>query len=133
MESQGHDTAGNSLAGIGSCKGSVNNPVATQVRSSKVHPISLLFCSVKCPGENICIFEAYISESVVLAEGVSHLRIIAQPCLSALFKQSVKNSAATASQIRTAETLIQDHQQPWRFTCLLSTITISQSSPPQKS
>ncbi|XP_015679360.1 polypeptide N-acetylgalactosaminyltransferase 16 [Protobothrops mucrosquamatus] len=30
LESQGQDTAGNSLAGIGSCKGSVNNPVATQ-------------------------------------------------------------------------------------------------------
>ncbi|XP_013924340.1 PREDICTED: polypeptide N-acetylgalactosaminyltransferase 16 isoform X2 [Thamnophis sirtalis] len=30
LESQGQDTAGNSLAGIGSCKGSVSNPVATQ-------------------------------------------------------------------------------------------------------
>lgn len=96
MESQGQDTAGNSLAGIGSCKGSVNNPVATQVSSSKVHPISLLFCSVECPGENICASEAYISESVILAEGVSHLRIIVQPCLSALFKQSIKNNIATA-------------------------------------
>ncbi|XP_077178711.1 polypeptide N-acetylgalactosaminyltransferase 16 isoform X3 [Paroedura picta] len=30
LESQGQDTAGNALAGVGSCKGTVNNPAATQ-------------------------------------------------------------------------------------------------------
>ncbi|KAL8169549.1 UNVERIFIED_CONTAM: hypothetical protein K2H54_051783 [Gekko kuhli] len=31
LESQGQDTGGNSLAGVGSCKGTVNSPAATQV------------------------------------------------------------------------------------------------------